>query len=141
MPETPTPLDLDAIRDDLDARVPARDLDDRSHARALIEEVERLRAEVQERDEWLHETAALLPEGFDGDEWEGEVIARFIRQAARPAPAWDEEAVQAEVLGIDARHHFHGTACLCGFDSHGRARSATEHITSAVLAVVRDHLQ
>ena len=103
---------------------------------ALLAEVKRLTAEVQERDEWLHETAALLPEGFDGDEWEGEVIARFIRQASRPAPAWDEEAVQAEVLGIDARHHFHGTACLCGFDSHGRARSATEHITSAVLAVV-----
>ena len=63
----------------------------------LVEEVKRLTAEVQERDEWLHETAALLPEGFDGDEWEGEVIARFIRQAARPAPAWDEEAVRAEV--------------------------------------------
>ena len=66
--------------------------------------------------------------------------ADVARLTARPAPAWDEEAVQAEVLGIDARHHFHGTACLCGFDSHGRARSATEHITSAVLAVVRDYL-
>ena len=67
--------------------------------------------------------------------------AEVARLTARPAPAWDEDTVQAEVLGIDARHHFHGTACLCGFDSHGRARSATEHITSAVLAVVRDHLQ
>ena len=67
--------------------------------------------------------------------------AEVARLTARPAPAWDEGAVQAEVLGIDARHHFHGTACLCGFDSHGRARSATEHITSAVLAVVREHLQ
>ena len=66
--------------------------------------------------------------------------AEVARLHTRPAPAWDEEAVQAEVLGIDARHHFHGTACLCGFDSHGRARSATEHITSAVLAVVRRHL-
>ena len=90
---------------------------------ALLAEVKRLTAEVQERDEWLHETAALLPEGFDGDEWDGEVIARFIRQAARPAPAWDEDTVQAEVLGINARHHFHGTACLCGFDSHGRTES------------------
>ena len=96
MPDAPTPLDLDAIRDDLDAsdrdlkkwvRLPVK------HVRAALAEVERLTAEVQERDEWLHETAALLPESFDGDEWEGEVIARFIRQAARPAPAWDEEAV------------------------------------------------
>ena len=30
MPDAPTPLDLDAIRADLDARVPARDLDDRA---------------------------------------------------------------------------------------------------------------
>lgn len=66
--------------------------------------------------------------------------AAVIAAPARPAPAWDEDTVQAEVLGIDARHHFHGTACLCGFDSHGRARSATEHITSAVLAAVRRHL-
>ena len=35
--------DLDVIRDDLDARVPARDLGDRHHARALIEEVGHLR--------------------------------------------------------------------------------------------------
>ncbi len=70
---------------------------------ALIAEVKRLTAEVQERDEWLHETAALLPEGFDGDEWEGEVIARFIRQAARPAPAWDEEVVvEADQQNISA---------------------------------------
>ena len=158
MTETPTPLDLDAIRVRSDARRDYADerpeslhvhedyaaLADESAADVpgLVEEVKRLTAEVQERDEWLHETAALLPEGFDGDEWEGEVIARFIRQAARPAPVWDEEAVvAAEVLGINARHHFHGTACLCGFDSHGRARSATEHITSAALAVVREHLQ
>ena len=155
MTDAPTPLDLDAIEAAIAAcrthnfGMYQADRLALEHAPALVEEVKRLRAalaeverltaEVQERDEWLHETAALLPEGFDGDEWEGEVIARFIRQAARPAPAWDEEAVQAEVLGIDARHHFHGTACLCGFDSHGRARSATEHITSAVLAVVRDN--
>ena len=43
MTDAPTPLDLDAIRDDLDARVPARDLGDRHHARALIEEVGHLR--------------------------------------------------------------------------------------------------
>ena len=46
MSETPTPLDLDAIRADLDARVPARDLEDRNHARGLLAEVERLREEV-----------------------------------------------------------------------------------------------
>ena len=81
----------------------------------------------------LDGSVAAEPDAFD--RW---LAARDRETAAR---AWDEEAVQAEVLGIDARHHFHGTACLCGFDSHGRARSATEHITSAVLAVVREHLQ
>ena len=262
MPDAPTPLDLNAIRDDLDARVPARDLEDRSHARALIHEVERLRARVSDEpgecvmthtppfdfaqcethdetfplggacrfhgrtsvaevyaDEadqmraravlaeaevarltarpapaWDEEVvveraftaaanaaandetwakasdhtkawwrmivqAVARPEPNDGPGPDGrhvisgECFACLVGVAtgpeshaddcpcSTPTPAWDEEAVQAEVLGIDARHHFHGTACLCGFDSHGRARSATEHITSAVLAVVREHLQ
>ena len=101
MPDTPTPLDLDATTT-LAAECDLADRDMRKwvrypvkHLRSLLAEMERLRAEVQERDEWLHEAAALLPEGFDGDEWEGEVIARFIRQAARPAPAWDEDAIRA----------------------------------------------
>ena len=141
MNTNPTPLDLDAIRARSDARRHYADerpeslhdpedyaaLADESAADvpALVAEVERLRAEVRLARESAR-SAGLAP---------------GARRTARPAPAWDEEAVQAEVLGIDARHHFHGTACLCGFDSHGRARSATEHITSAVLAVVRDHLQ
>ena len=74
---------------------------------ALLAEVKRLTAEVQERDEWLHETAALLPEGFDGDEWEGEVIARFIRQAARrdpePMPVTMIAALTRAVAKTEAR--------------------------------------
>lgn len=93
---------------------------------ALLAEVKRLRS--------ICEDHALCADAIST------LREQVARLTARPAPAWDEEVVQAEVLGIDARHHFHGTACLCGFDSHGRARSATEHITSAVLAVVRRHL-
>ena len=68
MPDAPTPLDLEAIRDDLDAIRDDLDASDRflkkwvrlpvKHVRAALAEVERLTAEVQERDEWLHETAA-----------------------------------------------------------------------------------
>ena len=144
MPDAPTPLDLDAIRARADARRDYADerpeslhvpedyaaLADESAADvpALVEEVERLTAEVQERDEWLHESAALLPEGFDGDEWEGEVIARFIRQAARPAPAWDEEAT-AEAVRKDLE-----AAGILPW-TNGGAR-----IVRTALAVVRDHL-
>lgn len=69
-----------------------------AYRRAIAAENERdeARAELAERDEWMHATAALLPEGVDGEEWEGEVIARYIRESQRPAPAWDEDAVRSE---------------------------------------------
>ena len=74
MPDTPTHLDLDAIRDDLDAIRDDLDASDRDlkkwvrlpvkYVRAALAEIERLRAEV-----------------------------------ARPAPAWDEDAeVDREAL-------------------------------------------
>lgn len=52
-------IDLDAIRADLDRRVPAIDHDDRNVARGLLAEVERLQAQLDAtsalhcRDEWL----------------------------------------------------------------------------------------
>ena len=76
--------------------------------------------------------ADLLMAGFaDGARW----------LAARQAPtvALDVETVrdlQAIAFAIDSTHHFHGTKCTCGFDSHGRARSMTEHITKTVLTKV-----
>ena len=89
MPDAPTPLDLDAIRDDLDAIRDDLDASDRflkkwvrlpvKHVRAALAEVERLTAEVQERDEWLHETAAP---SATRDE-----VARAIRSVT---DLWDE---------------------------------------------------
>lgn len=38
---------------------------------------------------------------------------------------------EAACFATESRHHFHGTACLCGFDS-ARSRSRTEHITGEV---------
>ena len=90
-------------------------------------------------DDWLVEHDERVRRAAEAER--DDALAEVARLRAATSPAWDEDTVRAEVLGIDARHHFHGTACLCGFDSHGRARSATEHITSAVLAVVREHLQ
>ena len=168
MPDAPTPLDLDAIRAMLGdrpalGRSAALDLIhevERLRARVSDEPGECVMTHTPPFDFAQCETHdETFPLGgacrFHGRTSVAEVYAdeadqmraraekaeaEVARLTARPAPAWDEEAVQAEVLGIDARHHFHGTACLCGFDSHGRARSATEHITSAVLAVVREHL-
>ena len=104
---------------------------------ALLAEVKRLRSEVQERDEWLHETAALLPEGFDGDEWEGEVIARFIRQATRPAPTWDEEAMRAASQVLYER--LTRIPEFARLDSHVQS-DYSNTLARAVLAVVREHL-
>lgn len=51
--------------------------------------------------------------------------------------AWDLTAEQADALfNVESVHHFHEAKCLCGFDSHGRARSATEHITDATLTAL-----
>lgn len=39
------------------------------------------------------------------------------------------QEIEAHQIKVESIHHIHGTKCLCGFDSHGRARSATEHVT------------
>jgi hypothetical protein len=46
--------------------------------------------------------------------------------------------LEAALFRVESTHHFHGTTCLCGFDSHGRARSATEHITAEIRAALRE---
>ena len=104
MPDAPTPLDLDAIRDDLDAsdrdlkkwvRLPVK------HVRAALAEIERLRAEV-----------------------------------ARPAPAWDEEAVLVAL--VDAHLASVRQVMEDGYPSIF-VRS-NEDAADAALAVVREHL-
>lgn len=45
------------------------------------------------------------------------------------------EKIDAAVYNVAARHHLHGTQCLCGFESH-RARSRTEHIIDETLAAL-----
>ena len=56
----------------------------------------------------------------------------FVReQQIRAMIAQEIETAQFKVESI---HHFHGTKCLCGFNSNGRARSATEHITQTLNA-------
>ena len=63
-----------------------------------------------------------------------------LRDALAAHPAEEGGAVtaeqQASVFKVEGTHHFHGTKCLCGFDSYGRARSATEHITGLTLAAL-----
>lgn len=47
-----------------------------------------------------------------------------------------DAAFQRAKFDVEHRHHIHGTKCLCGFDSHSRSRSATEHITGALAAAL-----
>ncbi len=44
----------------------------------------------------------------------------------------DEKAVAEALYAVESVHHFHGTECLCGFNSH-RARERTAHITRLAL--------
>lgn len=105
MPDAPTPLDLDAIREMLADR-PALG---RSAALDLIHEVEVQRILID-----------ALREGV------------CILQTARPALAWDEEAVRDEL--VVAVREAHRAADTCS------GPWADEAMTDAVLAVVRDHL-
>ena len=57
-----------------------------------------------------------------------------VEVASQPVTVTTEE--QAAVFKVEGVHHFHGTKCLCGFDSYGRARSMTEHITGLTLAAL-----
>jgi len=68
-------------------------------------------------------------------------IADAILSEGGQPPGFEEEVrddiareIEAEQFKVESIHRFHGTTCLCGFDSQGRARSATEHITQALSA-------
>ena len=129
MPDSPTPLDLDAIRVRADARRDYADerpeslhvpedyaaLADESAADvpALVEEVKRLRSESQR----FYENRNLWQKRAEKAE------AEVARLAARPAPAWDEEAVRAEV-DCEALRRFVDSFCD---DEAGEV----EHVVSA----------
>ena len=56
-------------------------------------------------------------------------------QAALPhIRAMIAQEIETAQFKVESTHHFHGTKCLCGFNSNGRARSATEHITQTLNA-------
>lgn len=141
MPDAMTPLDLDAIRVRADARRDYADerpeslhvpedyaaLADESAADvpALVEEVKRLRSESQR----FYENRNLWQKRAEKAEAERDVArAEVARLTARPAPAWDEEAVAEAV-----RKDLEAVGILPW--TNGGAR-----IVRTVLAVVRDHL-
>lgn len=135
MPDAPTPLDLDAIHARADARRDYADerpeslhvhedyaaLADESAADvpALTNEVKRLRAEVARLD---HPHG-----GFPERSWLAEQF-----DAARPAPAWDEDAVYDEAQTAAAR-------VVAPYTS-GPMDPLDVQVTDAVLTVVRRHL-
>ena len=130
MTDAPTPLDLDAI---VAAIAECRTYNfgmyqaDRlahEHAPALVEEVKRLRSESQR----FYENRNLWQKRAEKAEAERDVArAEVARLTARPAPAWDEEAV-AEAVRKDLE-----AAGILPW-TNGGAR-----IVRTALAVVRDH--
>lgn len=138
MPDAPTPLDLEALRAlvaDLDAAFDAPD-DGRTlvtehptltllahvaaQVPALLAEVERLRAEVRLAKASAHSASLALGSHL----------------AARPAPAWDEEAARGAL--VDAHLASVRQVMEDGYPSIF-VRS-NEDAADAALAVVRDHL-
>lgn len=115
MPDTPTPLDLDAIRADLDARVPARDLGDRNHARGLLAEVERLRAEVATERAEVTRLRTMVgdchcdknPETTNGPEDDcpqhGRPVAEVWDLVKRAEAGWDHARAEVDRLCAEAR--------------------------------------
>ena len=115
MPDTPTPLDLDAIRDDLDARVPARDLEDRNHARGLLAEVERLRAEVATERAEVTRLRTMVgdchcdknPETTNGPEEDcpqhGRPVAEVWDLVKGAETGWDRARAEVDRLCAEAR--------------------------------------
>ena len=115
--DAPTPLDLDAIRAMLGDRLAVTT---RSVALDLLAEVERLRAEVRLATTSAHSAS----------------LALGAQLTARPAPAWDEEAMRGAL--VDAQL---ASACQMMHDGHPSifVRS-NEDAADVALAVVRDHL-
>ena len=117
MPDAPPPLDLDAIRVRADAR---RDYAD-------------------ERPESLHvpeDYAALADESAADVPALVEEVKRLRADAARPAPAWDEEVVRGAF--IDARLASALEVMADGYPSV--CIRSNEEAADVALAVVRDHL-
>ena len=120
------------------------------HLRALIEEVKRLRANVA----LLRPALAQLEEAFEEESDAHDALkAEVARLRARPAPAWDEEAV-AEAFARALWAHGAGEAAYLVADlaqmwdegtlpqdpETQRSVRVIRAQTAAALAVIRDHL-
>ncbi len=67
-------------------------------------------------------------------DWTGAWDVDFAAHIAEVTEAAVREQLQRAAFDVEHRHQIHGTECVCGkFDSHGRCRSATEHITGEVI--------
>ena len=164
MTETPTPLDLDAIR----AMLGDRPALGRSAALDLIHEVERLRARVSDEPgecvmthtppfdfaqcETHDETFPLggacrfhgrtsVAEVYadEADQMRARAVlaeAEVARLTARPAPVWDEEEVVEAVATA-----LHGDGCPEDPDE-GESCACSDYLREAriALAVVREHM-
>ena len=62
------------------------------------------------------------------------VIPTILHAAEEHIRAMIAKEIETAQFKVESIHHFHGTECLCGFNSYGRARSATEHITQTLNA-------
>lgn len=162
MPDAPTPLDLEAIRARLTMNrlgaVTARETDrDLVAIRALLDEVERLRdacktlggvidqqcidiakitrSEHLVSDDGDADWSAIWDRGFELADRAEKAEAAVARLTARPAPAWDEEAVTEAVART-----LHADACSEHEYAWEPNAGTFRDQARAVLAVVRDHL-
>ena len=139
MPDSPTPLDLDAIKAAIAAcrtynfGMHQADRLAHEHAPALVEEVKRLRADVA----LLRPALAQWEEAFEEESDAHDALkAEVARLTARPAPAWDEEVVVEAVATA-----LHGDGCPEDPDE-GESCACSDYLREAriALAVVRDYL-
>lgn len=88
----------------------------------------------------LHGVGQPLRDSIYDDECRAE--ARAALEAALPLIVREVKAEALEealhrlaraAFAVDSKHHLRGVTCLCGFEGDARARTQTEHITSAVI--------
>lgn len=94
-------------------------------------------AEAMHQEGWTCE--AHEPLGLDHCDQCADSTPKVVQKILIAAMPHIREQIAKEIeaaqFKVDSLHHFHGAAkCLCGYDSHHRARSATEHITQALNA-------